>query len=166
MNAKPTKKSLIRFQYFAECDDVKRLPEIAMDESGYTAAECFHVHETYGKMLPCREPVLLSRALNGKEWHGLTVTNLAQDYIDRLLFASEIKSNYPEWVQRDILGRASQLAMKQIGFIPTFVRAGDDFTTHANYNDPIDLFDEGARQMDAAYLNNPEYFNSMRPQPK
>lgn len=125
----PTKKGLLRFQYFEACEDVKRLPEIPMDENGYTAAECFHVHETYGKNLPCKEPVLLSRALNGKAWHGVTVTNCAQDYIDRLLFAYEIKANYPEWVQRDTLGRAAQLAMEQIGFVPTFVKTGEDFTT-------------------------------------
>jgi hypothetical protein len=129
IKTKPTKKGLLRFKYFAECQDTKRLPEIPMDENGYTAAECFHVHETYGKHLPCREPVLLTRALNGKAWHGVSVTNCAQDYVDRLLFACEIKSNYPEWMQRDILGRAAQLAMEQTGFVPTFVRTGEDFTT-------------------------------------
>ena len=129
VKTKPTKRGLVRFQYFAQCEDEKRLPEIPMDESGYSAAECFHVHETYGKLLPCREPRLLMRALNGKEWHGLNVTNWAQDYVDRLLFAREIKAGYPEWVQKDILGRAAQLAMKQIGFVPTFVKTGEDFTT-------------------------------------
>jgi hypothetical protein len=129
IKTRPSKKSLLRFQYFAECEDVKRLPEIPMDENGRTAAECFHVHETYGKLLPCRDPVLLTRALNGKKWHGLTVTNCAQDYVDRLLFACEIKAKYPEWVQRDILGRAAQLATEQIGFVPTFVKTGEDFTT-------------------------------------
>jgi len=129
IKTKPTSKGLIRFQYFSQCEDTKRLSEIPMDENGFTAAECFHVHETYGKLMPCKEPALLSRALNGKEWHGLTVTNCAQDYVDRLLFSCEIKANYPEWVQRDILGRAAQLALKQIGFVPTFVKSGDDFTT-------------------------------------
>ena len=104
------------------------MPEIAMNAGGHTAAECFHVHETYGKALPCREPELLSRALNGKEWHGLTVTNCAEDYVGRLLFAEDL-ANYPAWVRRDILGRARQVAMKQIGFLPTFVESGEDFTT-------------------------------------
>ena len=129
MKITPTKKSLLRFEYFATCADEKRLPEIQLNPDGQTAAECFHAHETYGKDLPCKEPELLSRALNGKEWHGLTVTMCAQDYIDRLLFAGDIKANYPEWVQRDIFGRAAQLAAKQIGFIPTFVSTGNDFTT-------------------------------------
>lgn len=129
LSTKPTQKGLLRFQYFAECEDVKRLPAIPTDENGYTAAECFHSHETNGKMLPCRDTALLARALNGKERHGLTVTNCAQDYLDRLLFACELKSNYPEWVQRDILGRTAQLAFEQIGFVPTFVKTGEDFTT-------------------------------------
>ena len=135
IKTKPTRKGLLRFQYFAECEDVKRLPEIPMDENGYTAAECFHVHETYGKLLPCKEPVLLTRALNGKGRHGLTMTICAQDYVGhdaavgRLLFASELKANYPEWVQRDILGRASQIALEKFGYVPTFVKTGEDFTT-------------------------------------
>ena len=129
IKTKPTRRGLLRFQYFSECEDTKRLPEIPMSASGHTAAECFHVHETYGRLLPCKEPVLLARALNGKEWHGLTVTNCAQDYVDRLLFASEIKANFPEWVQRDIRGRAAQLAGEQLGWVPTFVRTGEDFST-------------------------------------
>lgn len=126
---KPTRKSLSRFDYFAKCQDVKRLPAIQLDPEGYSAAECFHAHETYGQSLPCREPELLSRALNGKEWHGLTVTNCAEDYLGRLLFASELRANYPQWVQRDILGRAGQLALQRIGYVPTFVSTGEDFTT-------------------------------------
>lgn len=128
MNTKPTPNSLKRFEYFAACQDTKRLPAIPLDLNGYSAAECFHVHETYGESLPCREPELLSRALNGKEWHGLTVTQCAEDYVGRLLFAIEIVTNYPEWVQRDIFGRAKQIAMKQLGFVPTFVATGKDFT--------------------------------------
>jgi hypothetical protein len=128
MKTKPTPKSVARFAYFSECKDEKRLPKIPMSENGHTAAECFHVHETYGKTLPCREPALLMRALNGKEWHGLTVTNVAEDYLGRIVFASDLKT-YPEWVRRDILGRAGQLAMEQLGFVPTFVKTGEDFST-------------------------------------
>ena len=59
----------------------------------------------------------------------MTVTMVAEDYIDRLIFAIEIERNYPEWVQKDIFGRASQLAEKKIGFIPEFVSTKSDFTT-------------------------------------
>jgi hypothetical protein len=72
---------------------------------------------------------MLTRALNGKQWHGLTVTNCAEDYIGRLLFASELKANYPEWVRQDILGRARQLAQRSLKYVPTFVLTGEDFTT-------------------------------------
>ncbi len=126
----PTRRSLARFSYFAECADEKRLPQLQNAPDGFTAAECFHVHETYGgDILPCKEPVLLARALNGKEWHGLTVTTCAEDYIGRLLFASELKANYPSWVRKDILGRARQLALRDLGYVPTFVLTGEDFTT-------------------------------------
>lgn len=129
MNNRPTRRSLSRFAYFAQCEDTKRLPEIPNDPQGLSAAECFHAHETFGKLPPCREPELLTRALNGKEWHGLLVTNCAEDYIGRLLFASELKENYPAWVVRDIMGRARQLAQRLLGYVPTFVLTGEDFTT-------------------------------------
>jgi hypothetical protein len=129
VKTRPTRRSLFRFAYFAECEDDKRLPEIPLEPEGWTAAECFHVHETFGHLLPCKEPVMLTRALNGKQWHGLTVTNCAEDYIGRLLFASELKANYPEWVRQDILGRARQLAQRDLGYVPTFVLTGEDFTT-------------------------------------
>lgn len=125
---KVTKRAQRRFEYFSQCEDVNRLPKIQKDEEGLSAAECFYMHETHGKLPPCREPEMLSRALNGKERHGVTVTNCAQDYVDRIFFASDLKE-YPEWVQKDILGRASQLAMEQIGFVPTFVKTGKDFST-------------------------------------
>lgn len=129
MKTTPTPNSLKRFKYFSACQDRLRLPAIPLEPAGYSAAECFHVHETYGQRLPCREPELLARALNGKEWHGLTVTQCAEDYLGRLLFAQDLKTNYPDWVRRDILGRAAQLAKQQIGFVPTFVTTGEDFTT-------------------------------------
>lgn len=125
----PTNKSLSRFHYFSECPDTKRLPEIPIESEGWSAAECFHVQETFGHSLPCREPELLSRALNGKCQHGLNVTHCAEDYIGRLLFAAELNTNYPQRVKQDILGRAKQLSMRLLGYIPTFVLTGEDFTT-------------------------------------
>ena len=129
MKIRPTARSLSRFAYFSECEDAMRMPEIPMVEDGLSAAECFHAHETHGQLPPCREPVLLTRALNGKQWHGLNVTMCAEDYLGRILFASELKSNYPAWVRKDILGRASQLAIRDLGYIPEFVATGEDFST-------------------------------------
>lgn len=128
MKTKPTKNSLRQFEYYAQCEDSNRLPAIPLDTAGYSAVECFHVRETYGKNPPCREPELLSRALNGKEQHGLSVTHCAEDCVGRILFASDLKT-YPEWVRKDILGRARQLAQQLLGWVPTFVRTGEDFST-------------------------------------
>jgi hypothetical protein len=126
---KPTKRSKAKFEYFSQCEDALRQTEIKHDDKGYTAEECFHVFETFGNLIPCCEPELLGRALSGKEQHGMTVTMIAEDYIDRLIFAIEIERDYPEWVQKDIFGRASQLAQKKIGFVPKFVTEKADFTT-------------------------------------
>lgn len=129
MNFRPTVRSRRKFEYFSACIDTKSLAPVTMDPDGYSAAECFHARETYGVTPPCREPELLQRAINGKEWHGLTVTMVAEDYVDRLVFANDIRSGYPDWVQRDILGRAAQIAQARLGFVPTFVSTGEDFTT-------------------------------------
>ena len=126
---KVTKRSKAKFEYFSQCEDNLRLPKIEYNKNGYTAEECFHSMETWGKLPPCREPELLTKALNGKEQHGMTVTMIAEDYIDRLIFAIEIERDYPEWVQKDIFGRASQLAENKIGFVPKFVTEKADFTT-------------------------------------
>lgn len=129
MKVQPTRRSLARFEYFSQCQDTLRLPAVPLDPDGYTAAECFHVSETFGKTLPCREPELFARALNGKEQHGLNVTHVAEDYIGRIVFAKDLKEWFPEWVRKDILGRAGQLAMQTIGYVPTFVKIGEDFST-------------------------------------
>lgn len=127
MSTQISKRSQAKFEYFAQCLDVRRLPEIPYAADGHSAAECFHAKETHGIDLPCKEPQLLARSLNGKEQHGITVSMLAQDYLDRLFFAKELV-NYPRWVQREILSLAAKLAEEQIGFVPTFVETGKDFT--------------------------------------
>ena len=116
-----------QFEYFAQCQDVKRLPEIRLAPMGRTALECFHLFESTGKLVPCREPELLSRALNGKAQHGMTVTMLAEDYLGRIFLANDLV-NYPEWVQHEILTRARQIAQQTLGFVPKFVETGRDFT--------------------------------------
>lgn len=106
------------------------MPAIPHDPAGFSALECFHHRESVGgELLPCREPELLARALNGKEQHGISVTMIAEDYVGRITFASDIKANYPAWVQRDILGRARQIALELLGYVPTFVASGEDFST-------------------------------------
>ena len=125
---KPSKNSLEKFTYFSQCMDSLRLPKIELEPDGYSAAECFHVYETYGELYPCREPELLSRALNGKASHGVTVTMCAEDFIGRILFSSEINANYPSWVADEIYSRARQICKERLGFVPTFVETGKDFT--------------------------------------
>ena len=126
---KVSNKSRAKFEYFSQCEDVLRLPQTSMVEDGYSATECFHALESTGSKISCCEPELFDRALNGKEQHGITVTMVAEDYLDRLIFCSEIEANYPDWVANEIYARAEQLAPKRFGFIPTFVLNKKDFTT-------------------------------------
>lgn len=128
MNIKPTKRGIEAFNYYAQCQDEKTLTPVQFDAEGYSALECFYAKETYGKDLPCREPVLLTRALNGKSWHGVTVKNCAEDFVGRVFFTSDLK-NYPTWIQKEILSLAKKIATEQLGFVPTFIQTGKDFTT-------------------------------------
>ncbi len=137
MKIRPTRRAAEQFAYFSQCEDTLRLPAIPHDPAGYTALECFHHRESVGgELLPCREPQLLARALNGKEQHGMSVTMIAEDYVGRITFASDIKANYPVWVQRDILGRARQIALQLLGYVPTFVSTGEDFSTQRRTSRP------------------------------
>ena len=124
---KISKRNKDAFDYFSQCLDSKRMPSIPYVEKGLSALFCFSFYETHGKIPHTNEPELLGRALNGKVFHGVTVTMLAEDYIDRILFADEL-DNYPGWVRKDILGRARQLCKQRLGFIPAFVQTGKDFT--------------------------------------
>lgn len=126
---KPTQRASERFAYFALCEDTNRLPRIPLDPSGHSALECFHARETFGRDLPCREPDLLSCALNGKERHGVTAQMLAEDYIDRLITAKELRENYPGWVAREVFAQARKIAVARVGYMPTFVKTGEDFST-------------------------------------
>ncbi len=117
-----------RFQYFALCQDSHRLPPLAEDPAGRSALECFHEHETHGRLPPCREPGLLGRALNGKSFHGITVRAMAEDFVGRLLFASDLES-LPEFVRQEVLAQSAKLALRTIGFVPTFIRTGSDCST-------------------------------------
>jgi hypothetical protein len=53
---------------------------------------------------------------------------MAEDYVGRILFAEDLKT-LPPWIAKDVRGRASQIAMERVGFVPTFVKTGQDFTT-------------------------------------
>ena len=109
------------FEHFAQCQDTKRLPAIPLVPDGHSAAECFHARETYGKDIPCHEPELLSRALNGKAWSGLTTTMVAEDFLAGMVSAEEIRTQYPPVISKEIVTRSKQLALISPGFVPSFV---------------------------------------------
>lgn len=116
-----------RFAHFHQCQDTLRLtpPEFALD--GHTALEAFHALESWGEKLPTCEPEALSRALNGKAQHGMTVRMLAESYVERTLFASDL-DDLPAWVRSDVLNTAAKVAQEKLGWVPTFVRTGKDFS--------------------------------------
>jgi hypothetical protein len=101
---------------------------IVFDDKGVSACEAFYMYETHGKLLPTWQSVLLAQALLGKKAHGITVANLAEDYVGRLVFASELQA-LPKWVSNEVYELAQKVALAQLAWIPTFVRDKQDVTT-------------------------------------
>lgn len=121
-----------KYAYFLSCtrpDEPRPLNRIAMVADGKTAIECFHIFESTGELPACREPELLERYLKGKEWHGVTVQTVAEDFaISRIAFSKEINANYPPWVADEIFQQAKKIALNKIGYMPTFVEESMDWS--------------------------------------
>lgn len=133
MKIKPkTREKYARFLSLTREDEPRPLARIPMDEKGVTAIEAFHAHESWGKVLPTREPLLLERYYAGKQWHGVTVQMVAEDYVlNRPLITSrEIKEHYPAWVADEIFAQAAKIAQERLGCIPKFVSDRKDFSEH------------------------------------
>lgn len=116
-----------QFDYFVS---IGRETPVAWPDGAASALECFHAKESSGKVIGCADKPLLSRALNGKMAHGVTVKAVAEDFVGRIAFSKEIKANYPPFVAEEIFSLAAKLALEQIGFVPTFVRNRKDFTEY------------------------------------
>lgn len=101
---------------------------IVSDTNGIYALEAFYMHETHGKLPPTCQPTILAQALLGKKSHGITVANLSEDYVGRLVYACELQA-LPKWVVDEVFALAQKVALEQLGWIPTFVRNKQDFTT-------------------------------------
>lgn len=126
MKIKPRARK--QFDYFCSLGTDTPLDWPAGDCS---ALECFHVMESTGKRMGCCETPLLSKALNGKVAHGVTVKAVAEDFVGRIAFSKEIKENYLPSVADEIFRLAEKVAMEQLGFVPAFVRNRKDFTEYA-----------------------------------
>lgn len=126
-------KTQAKYAWYLSCsrtDEPRPLEQIPMEEGGVSALEAFHAFESRGERLGCREPLLLERFFKGKEWHGVTVKTVAEDYVGRVVFSKEIKEGYPEWVADEIFAAAARIAIntKSIGYVPTFIRDKRDFS--------------------------------------
>jgi hypothetical protein len=117
-----TPRGRAAFDHFVQCQDTNRLPRIELDPDGFSAVEVFCHRETHGgHLLPCREPVELSRALNGKEWNGLTCTMVAEDMVECMVTLKEVMETYPKHVAKEIVSKAHRHALATVGFIPRFL---------------------------------------------
>jgi hypothetical protein len=99
------------------------------DAHGITAEECFHQIESTGGCTYCREPELLHRYIIGKEYHGITVKTIVEDFvISRTIFSLDIRENYPAWIANEIFKQSKAFALQKLGFIPSFVQESRDWS--------------------------------------
>jgi hypothetical protein len=80
-----------------------------------------------GYFIPTRELDLVRRVQEGKMSVNLQIKMWAED-LGNLLMPKELYSyckNYPSWVYKATMEQTKQRFMKEIGFIPTFMKLGD-----------------------------------------
>jgi len=82
-----------------------------------------------GIKVPTREYELVKRVLEGKMSVNLQIKLWAEDLGNNLiLMPDELKTycvGYPEWVFKATMEQARSRIMKEVGFIPTFMRFED-----------------------------------------
>lgn len=118
-----------RFLSLTRDDEPRPLSKEPMVKYGVRALEAFHLFESCGTRVATCEPLLLERYKQGKEWHGVTVAMVAESFaVDRLITSKEIKTDYPEWVAKEIFSAAERIANNRFGYVPTFVRNHRDYS--------------------------------------
>lgn len=120
-----------KFEYFygLGVKEPRRLAKVVRDESGVDGFMAFHIFESTGKLPSTREPEVLEALLTGKEIHGITVANVAEDFaLTRCVFSVEIKTWFSPWVANEIFSAARKLARERLGFVPGFIAAARDFS--------------------------------------
>ena len=93
------------------------------DPNGVDAKYSFLCLEN-GYKVPTKEIELVKQALNGKMSVNLQIKLWAED-IGFLLMPNELYSycrGYPTWVYEATINQAKQRLMKEMGYIPTFMR--------------------------------------------
>lgn len=104
-------------------DEPRPIEREKNDANGQTALACFHVLESTGERLPCREPELLERYLSGKKTHGITVGMAAEDLaFNGLTTREEIGKCFPAWVAAESVAAARRAFVARNGFTPKFLK--------------------------------------------
>ena len=94
-----------------------------MGEDGQFSFVCLE----NGIKMPTREWELVKRVQEGKMSINLQMKMWAED-VGYLLMPNELWSyckDYPLWVFRGTMEQSKKRIMKEVGFIPTFMRVGD-----------------------------------------
>jgi hypothetical protein len=110
----------INFPKIFECGSHELPPYEPNGEDGMFTFLCLE----NGYKVPTKEYELVKRVQEGKMSINLQMKLWGED-VGLLLMPNELKSyckNYPEWVFRGTMNQGIKRFMKEVGFIPTFMK--------------------------------------------
>lgn len=96
-------------------------------DDGYTPLECFVYFDSRGETLPCKDIRKFKSILHGKEMVNLQIKMWVDSFVDGFLLVSpeeikEICRDYPEWVYKSYCNQLKKTYLKNIGFVPSFIK--------------------------------------------
>jgi hypothetical protein len=108
------------------------IPPIKGDPNGEEAKYAFLCWEN-GIQVPCREPELFQRAIEGKMTVNFQIEQWSEGMWEKqlqcpLFFPEEIFEycrGYPKWVFKSVIEQTKKRVMTDLGFIPTWLKRGD-----------------------------------------
>lgn len=125
--------ALTDFQFFEQSDlDVigaddaqSLLIRIAASPTGATAERAWKALDGQGKIIPCREPERLIKAMRSKKSWNLQIKEWAADLSTGWILTREELDEYtaglPEWIKRATLKQATRLVIESQGYIPRYL---------------------------------------------
>ncbi len=122
------------FQFFESsdlgvigADDAQaQLIRAAAAQDGATAESAWKALDGQGRIIPCREPERLIKAMRSKKSWNLQVREWATDLADGMLLSvaelAEYTAGAPEWIFRATINQAQRLAFQRVGYVPTYTQ--------------------------------------------
>jgi len=113
-NRKVTKKIIDLFDLYIECSRVFTFfggshDHMIWHEDGVTALQGFNAQDSMGLDVPCNQPFLLKKALDGKAGLNFQIKQWAEGIVDGISLLHELQRDFPwlpEWVWEAVVGQS------------------------------------------------------------